>query len=203
MYRSDAAICWFASGQLPWSLSRSLHPSCRNTRTGFGGVLRISPGYTSPPRMLVKLPTDESTFENRSGRSHAAVNAQMPPELAPQIARPAGSARNFTDFATSGRISCSRNRAYWSEGVSYSKLRFVRQSFSSLPGVGNLPGLTNTPTVTGMWVLWIRLSNTTGTRDWPFSLTYPPPSWNTIRHGGDAGSYCAGTYTQQSRSVPG
>src|SRR5438270_13890704 len=100
--------------------------------------------------MFVKLPMVLSTLENMSGRSHAAVNEQIPPELAPQIARPAASDRNFTPLATSARISCSRNLAYWLESVSYSKLRLLRQSFSSLPGVGNLPGLTNTPTVGGI-----------------------------------------------------
>ena len=112
MYFRAAAIWRLASGQFPLSLSRSLHPSCRNTRIGLRCVLRISPGYTSPPRMLVKLPIVLSTLENRSGRSHATVNEQIPPELAPQIARPAGSDRNFATFATSGRISFSRNRAY-------------------------------------------------------------------------------------------
>src|SRR5262245_47163230 len=171
MYRSDAAIDRFAKGQLPCRLSRSLHPSCNNTRIGFRSVLRISPGYTSPPRLFVKLPTWDNTLLKRSGRSEAAVNAQMPPELLPQMARPAASVRSFTDFATSGRISDSRKRAYWSEGVSYSKLRLVRQSFSSLPGVGNLPGLTNTPTVTGISLALMRLSNTTGARNEPFSPT--------------------------------
>ena len=37
--------------------------------------------------MLVKLPTQESTLLNSSGRSQATVNAQMPPLLAPAMAR--------------------------------------------------------------------------------------------------------------------
>src|SRR4051794_26201149 len=126
MNRSDDAIDRFASGQFPCRLSRSPDPSCRKTRIGLRSVLRIRPGYTSPPRMFVKLPTCESTFENRSGRSHAAVNAQMPPELIPQIARPEASLRSFTLFPTSGRISFSRKLAYWLESESYSKLRFDR-----------------------------------------------------------------------------
>ena len=32
-----------------------------------------------PPRMLVKLPMNESTFPKRSGRRNASVNAQIPP----------------------------------------------------------------------------------------------------------------------------
>src|SRR5690349_2581413 len=105
--------------------------------------------------MLVKLPTWLSTFENRSGRSHAAVNAQIPPELIPQIARPAASDRNFTVFPTSGRISFSRKLAYWLESVSYSKLRFDRPLLAGLAG-GNVPGFTKMPTVTGISFLWIR-----------------------------------------------
>ena len=59
----------------------------------------------------------------------------MPPELMPPIARPAASGRNLYVLATSGRISFSRKRAYWSERVSYSKLRFDRASSANLPGV--------------------------------------------------------------------
>ncbi len=62
--------------------------------------------------MFVKLPIHESTLLNSFGRSHATVNAQMPPLLAPEIARLAASWRSFTVFSTSGRISSSRNRAY-------------------------------------------------------------------------------------------
>ena len=40
--RATSAIVRLASGQLPWTLSRSLAPSCRKTRIGFFGVLRIS-----------------------------------------------------------------------------------------------------------------------------------------------------------------
>src|SRR5688572_25233729 len=99
--------------------------------------------------MFVKLPTCDSTFENRSGRSHAAVKAQIPPELMPQMARPAASDRSFTVFPTSGRISFSRNLAYWSERVSYSKLRLDR-AFPLGSAGGNAPGLMKTPTVTGI-----------------------------------------------------
>ena len=62
--------------------------------------------------MFVKLPIHESTLLNSFGRSHATVKAQMPPLLAPEIARLAASCRSFTVFSTSGRISSSRNRAY-------------------------------------------------------------------------------------------
>jgi len=37
--------------------------------------------------MLVKLPMWLMTLRNWSGRSHATVNAAMPPELAPQTPR--------------------------------------------------------------------------------------------------------------------
>ena len=40
--------------------------------------------------MFVKLPVQEITLLNSFGRSHATVNAQMPPLLWPAIARPAG-----------------------------------------------------------------------------------------------------------------
>ena len=46
---------------------------------------------TYPPRMLVKLPIQLTTLRNLSGRSHAMVNAAMPPLLIPAIAQPAGS----------------------------------------------------------------------------------------------------------------
>ena len=107
--------------------------------------------------MLVNEPTHESTFENSSGRSQATVKAQIPPLLIPATARPAGSWRSlrFCVFSTSGRISSRRNRAYWSESVSYSKLRFDRP-------LSNVPGCTNTPTVTGISFFAIRLSNTVG-----------------------------------------
>ena len=74
--------------------------------------------------MLVNEPTHESTLLNSLGRSQATVQAQMPPLLIPAMARPAASWRSFTVFSTSGRISSRRNRAYWSDRVSYSKLRF-------------------------------------------------------------------------------
>ena len=45
--------------------------------------------------MLVKLPICEQTRPKRSGRFQAAVNAQMAPELAPPIARSAGSVRSL------------------------------------------------------------------------------------------------------------
>src|SRR5439155_4442061 len=45
-------------------------------------------------------------------------------------------------FSTSGRISSRRKRAYWSERVSYSKLRFE-------PPPARFPGWMKMPTVTG------------------------------------------------------
>ena len=76
--------------------------------------------------MFVKLPTWLSTLRKWSGRSHATVNAQMPPELMPQIARRLGiAASGCTSSPTSGRISSIRKRAYWSPSESYSKLRLL------------------------------------------------------------------------------
>ena len=130
--------------------------------------------------MAVKLPMWLTTLRNWSGRSHATVNAQIPPLLIPQIARPSGSSVILYSLPTSGRISSSRNRAYWSLSVSYSKLRLVGltpQPCRFFPSVstgffdGSLPGLMKTPIVTGISPLWIRLSKTIGTRQSPFSLT--------------------------------
>src|SRR5438067_3131826 len=99
--------------------------------------------------MLVKLPTQLNTFENWSGFSHATVNAQMPPELEPEIARSLGSFERLRVFPTSGRISSRRNRAYWSERVSYSKLRFDPGFAPSFSG-GNVPGLMKIPIAIGI-----------------------------------------------------
>ena len=60
-------------------------------RKDFGSIFRIKSGYALQPCRLVKLPIPLTTFPNTSGRSHAAVNAQLPPELPPTNARPAGS----------------------------------------------------------------------------------------------------------------
>ena len=64
-----------------------------------------------PAAMLVKLPIQQSTLLNRSGRCHATVKAQMAPLLSPPIARPAASGRSWYSRSTSGRISSSRKRA--------------------------------------------------------------------------------------------
>ncbi len=141
--------------------------------------------------MFVKLPTWLSTLLNRSGRSHAAVKAQMPPELMPPIARPAASGRRLYFFATSGKISFSRKRTYWSDSVSYSKLRLLRALPPCSPGI--FPGLMKMPMVTGISPLWMRLSNTVGVRKAPFSPTYPPPSWKTMTQADFFESYCFGT----------
>ena len=61
--------------------------------------------------MLMKLPIQDSTLRNWSGRCQATVKAQMPPEEVPAMARASGSLRSFTVFSTSGRISSSRKRA--------------------------------------------------------------------------------------------
>ena len=150
-----------------------------------------APGSCGRPRagraaaMLVKLPTQESTLRNTSGRSQATVKAQMPPLLMPadRAARRRRGA-GCTVFSTSGRISSSRNRAYWSESVSYSKLRF---------GAGlsaKTPGLMKMPIVTGISPLAIRLSKTVG--------HVTPSVAAAVLEDHDAGrasrpSYCAGT----------
>jgi hypothetical protein len=49
------------------------------------------------------------------------------------------------------------------------------------------------PIVTGISFLWIKLSNTTGTRYSAARSTYLWPSWNTITEAGEAALYWAGT----------
>ncbi len=61
--------------------------------------------------MFVNEPIVEYTFRNWSGRCHAALNAQMPPLLLPQMPRPYGSSVMTTCCRASGKISSSRNRA--------------------------------------------------------------------------------------------
>ena len=76
--------------------------------------------------------------------------------------------------------------------ASYSALRLKRDWVFG-PAPGTTPGLMNTPMVTGMSPLWIRLSNTMVVLKAPFSLTNVLPSWNTIVQAGLSGLYCAGT----------
>ena len=54
--RAPRLVAWLARGQLPQRLSRSVEPSCRNTRMGRLACWRMSVGQTWPPRMLTKLP---------------------------------------------------------------------------------------------------------------------------------------------------
>ena len=61
--------------------------------------------------MFVKLPMWLITLPKLSGRSHATVKAQMPPLLAPAIARIAGSLERFSSASTRGRTSSCRKRA--------------------------------------------------------------------------------------------
>ena len=61
--------------------------------------------------MFVKLPMWLRTLRKASGRSQATVNEQMPPELAPPIARASGSFVRLYRAATSGRSSSIRNVA--------------------------------------------------------------------------------------------
>ena len=64
-----------------------------------------------PAAMLVKLPAQESTLRNWSGRSQATVKAQIPPEDMPAMARLSGSERSLTVLPTSGSTSSIRKRA--------------------------------------------------------------------------------------------
>ena len=103
--------------------------------------------------------------------------------------------RILTAFDTSGSISFSRNVAYLSDNASYSKLRLNAWSPSFVPGFR--PGVTKTPTVTGIAPSWIRLSNTVVARHWPFGSWYHWPSWKIMTAaGGPSAEYWAGTYTQ-------
>ncbi len=70
--------------------------------------------------MFVKLPMWLTTLRKESGLSQATVNAQMPPELAPTIARPSGSLVRLYLWPISGRSSSIRKRAYSSPSESYS-----------------------------------------------------------------------------------
>ena len=62
-------------------MSRSCSPVCRNTRRFLGAEPRTAAASRRPPRMLTKLPQWLTTLPKLSGRSQAALNAQMPPEL--------------------------------------------------------------------------------------------------------------------------
>ena len=53
--------------------------------------------------MFVKLPTWLSTLRKASGRCQATVNAQMPPEEMPQIARHSGSSVSLYSLADFGQ----------------------------------------------------------------------------------------------------
>ena len=111
---------------------------------GLFSNLRISDGYSSPPRSETYVPTALKTRRNALGRSHAAVKAQIAPELEPEISRSFGSVLRLYDFETSGMISSSRNLAYRSPIPSYSKLRLYLASAFSL-AAGTTPGLTKIP----------------------------------------------------------
>ena len=69
----------------------------------------------------------------------------------------------------------------------------MKRGWASGVAGGVTPGLTNTPMVTGICLRWMRLSNTTGTRQLPSTFTNRSPSWNTITQAGTAGRYWAGT----------
>ena len=96
---------------------RSELPSWRKIRIGFGSYLRMSVGYTLPPRRPTYVPIELKTRRKESGRSQAAVNAAIAPLLAPAMQRSLPSfdsriARPSAVFlvSTSGKSSSSRNR---------------------------------------------------------------------------------------------
>jgi hypothetical protein len=89
------------------------------------------------------------------------------------VPRSSGLPEMLYNFSTSGKISSSRNRTYWSLNVSYSKLRFSAVDRASRPSGNSVrlyPGSMNTPMVTGISFAAIRLSKTIGTRKSPSSL---------------------------------
>src|ERR1051325_7553250 len=112
--------------------------------------------------MFVKLPMVDNTFRNWSGRSHATVNAQIPPELDPHVARISGSLVIASEYllVTNGSASSIRNRDYASPSESYSKLRLLCPS--------RVPGFKKIATQTGISFAAIKLSKTSGTRHPPF-----------------------------------
>src|SRR5229473_371925 len=120
----------------------------------------------SPPRRLAKLPMKQRTRRNESGRLKATVNAAMPPELEPLIARSLGSEDRLYCLPTSGRISSSRKRAYRVPSESYSNARLKRGCCVSDQALFT-PGLMKTPIVTGISPEAIKLSKTTGTLQEP------------------------------------
>ncbi|GAA3506865.1 hypothetical protein GCM10019016_139800 [Streptomyces prasinosporus] len=98
-----------------------------------------------PSGICAKLDRYPMTRRNLSGRSHAAVKAQLPPLLPPQMPHRSGDWARVYRSATCGMISVRRKVAYRSSKASYSLLRFFGFSAS-----GKTPGSTNTPMVTGM-----------------------------------------------------
>ena len=114
--------------------------------------------------MLVKLPTWLSTLLNRSGRSQADGEAQMPPELIPPIARPAASVSEVVFLGDLGQDLLLQE-----PGVLVGE-RVVLEAPVRPPRPAASPGLMKMPIVTGISFLWIRLSKTIGTRNWPVGL---------------------------------
>ncbi len=132
-----------ASGQLPLLLSRSFEAVLKeDAEIGFfQGSLRTSSLRSVVTTAVVaefaagdmfcgrSRPIEKDLEENSLGRSHATVNAQMPPLLMPATARPAASLRSFTvaAFSVAGRSSSrSEPGVLIRRSVSYSKLRLDR-----------------------------------------------------------------------------
>lgn len=67
----------------------------KKIRRGLGSVFRINAGYSLPPLIATKEPKALNTRRNASGRSQAAVKAQIPPLLAPAMARSLGFFEKF------------------------------------------------------------------------------------------------------------
>ena len=90
---------------------KSRWPTCRKIRNGLTAVAGRRSGYGLPPGICTKLDRKPITRRNLSGRNHAAVKAQFPPLLPPQIPQSSGSSEIAYLLVTSGIISVRRNVA--------------------------------------------------------------------------------------------
>ena len=80
--------------------------------TGRYRIIDLPGGSYTVTFTLTGFSTVQETGIELSGSFAATVNAQIPPLLAPAMARPAASFLRLAVFSTSGRISSSRKRAY-------------------------------------------------------------------------------------------
>ena len=119
----------------------------------------------------------------------------MPPELMPQMPRPAASSRSLYCLADLGQdLLLQEARRTGRDSVSYSKLRLLTRLLPfavALPGT--TPGLMKMPIVTGISFLWMRLSKTMGTRVRPVRQRIVAAVLEDHDAGRRLPSYCAGT----------